>query len=144
MLGIGDGDEEKIVYRERSKLVLPPAGRGLPEPRARDGERPASWPTNQEISPSAGEETSAQEAAAADCVAGAPDGKCAVEKETEGSLLGWLKSSSPNDRATAKRSHLTEPPSAYRQRVAGGKGVTEPEKSDWWSPGALIGKVFGD
>lgn len=43
LFGVGsDEQQEKIVYRERSKLVLPPSGRGLPEPQSHDGARPES------------------------------------------------------------------------------------------------------
>ncbi len=41
-----DGDE-KIDFRERPKLVLPPNPQSLPEPRQAYAARPASWPTDK-------------------------------------------------------------------------------------------------
>ena len=38
---------EKIDYRERPKIVIPPNRQVLPEPRA-GADRPASWPVDQE------------------------------------------------------------------------------------------------
>jgi len=38
---------EKIDYRERPKIVIPPNRQALPEPRA-GADRPASWPVDQE------------------------------------------------------------------------------------------------
>jgi len=38
---------EKIDYRERPKIVVPPNRQALPEPRA-GADRPASWPVDQE------------------------------------------------------------------------------------------------
>ncbi len=38
---------EKIDYRERPKIVVPPNRGALPEPRA-GADRPASWPVDQE------------------------------------------------------------------------------------------------
>jgi hypothetical protein len=38
---------EKIDYRERPKIVVPPNRTALPEPRA-GADRPASWPVDQE------------------------------------------------------------------------------------------------
>jgi hypothetical protein len=38
---------EKIDYRERPKIVVPPNRQALPEPRS-GADRPASWPVDQE------------------------------------------------------------------------------------------------
>ncbi len=38
---------EKIDYRERAKVVVPPNRQTLPEPRSTDS-RPAAWPVDQE------------------------------------------------------------------------------------------------
>ena len=51
MLGLFGVDSnssgEKIDYRERPKIVVPPNRQALPEPRA-GADRPASWPVDQE------------------------------------------------------------------------------------------------
>lgn len=50
LIGVYSDDEgEKIVYRDRAKLVLPPNRQALPEPQARDNQRPGNWPVDQEI-----------------------------------------------------------------------------------------------
>lgn len=50
LIGVYADDEgEKIVYRDRAKLVLPPNRQALPEPQANNNARPGNWPTDQEI-----------------------------------------------------------------------------------------------
>ena len=44
---ISNSSGEKIDYRERPKIVVPPNRQALPEPRA-GADRPASWPVDQE------------------------------------------------------------------------------------------------
>ncbi|MFY9629146.1 MAG: hypothetical protein WAK03_13480 [Methylocystis sp.] len=39
---------EKIDYRERAKVVVPPNRQALPEPRSAADSRPSSWPVDQE------------------------------------------------------------------------------------------------
>ncbi|WP_003614885.1 MULTISPECIES: hypothetical protein [Methylosinus] len=154
LFGAGEDNNEKIVYRERSKLVLPPgAGRTLPEPQAGESTRPDSWPVEQEAARRRGGETPVPQAKqgepgqkATKCLAAASDGHCTVATEADDPLLGG--GSAPKTRAAGQsstRAFLTEPPAAFREKVAGGKGVVDAEKSsDWWNPGALIGRVFGD
>ncbi|HMK90288.1 MAG TPA: hypothetical protein VK446_11735 [Methylocystis sp.] len=45
VFGYGDSQGEKIDFRERPKIVLPPNREALPEPRAAD-HRPSSWPVD--------------------------------------------------------------------------------------------------
>jgi hypothetical protein len=152
LFGVGsDEQQEKIVYRERSKLVLPPNGRGLPEPQSHDGARPESWPVDQEVARRRGGETPAPEALGHNdnpsdpsrptrglsCLLGDSEGRCNTGSDAHAKTRG---AGEPTTRA-----YLVDPPAAFRQRVAGGKGVPDSEKSsDWWNPGALIGRVFGD
>jgi hypothetical protein len=42
-----NSSSEKIDYRERPKIVVPPNRQALPEPRS-GADRPASWPVDQE------------------------------------------------------------------------------------------------
>lgn len=44
-----DEENEKITYRDRSKLVLPPNRQALPEPQTRGDTRPGAWPVDQEV-----------------------------------------------------------------------------------------------
>jgi hypothetical protein len=152
LFGVGsDEQKEKIVYRDRSKLVLPPSGRGLPDPQSHVGARPESWPVDQEVARRRGGETPAPEAVGRNdnpsdpsqptrglsCLLGDSEGRCGAGSDAQAKTRGAGE-------ATA-RAYLVDPPAAFRQRVAGGKGVPDSEKSsDWWNPGALIGRVFGD
>jgi hypothetical protein len=157
LFGVGaDEQQEKIVYRERSKLVLPPSGRGLPEPQSHDGARPESWPVDQEVARRRGGETPAprvsldehsndRSAKPTKCLSATSDGHCTIVTDAD---EPWLGGGGPKTRGAGEpstRAYLVDPPAAFRQRVAGGKGVPDSEKSsDWWNPGALIGRVFGD
>lgn len=152
LFGVG-GDEgnDKIVYRERSKLVLPPKTNGLPEPQTHEGARPASWPVDQEVARRRGTERPAPQAGLNEnpargptkCLASSSEGNCTIVTDADEPLLGG----GPKTRAAGEpstRSYLTEPPAAFRQKVAGGSGVKDSEKSsDWWNPGALVGNLFG-
>ncbi|MBY6243567.1 hypothetical protein [Methylosinus sp. Sm6] len=159
LFGAGEEENEKIVYRERSKLVLPPGGRQLPEPQSRESARPAAWPVDQEMARRRGAQRPAPQAGLNEnpnepgakrgptkCLAAATEGNCTLATEADDPLLG--AGDGPRTRAAGQsstRAFLTEPPAAYRQKVGGGKGVADAEKSsDWWNPGALIGRVFGD
>jgi hypothetical protein len=159
LFGIGSEEQqEKIVYRERPKLVLPPGGRGLPEPQAHDGARPASWPVDQEVARRRGGETPAPRASLDEnandpsakrgptkCLSATSDGRCTVVTDADEPLLGGGGPKTRGAGEPSTRAFLTEPPASFRERVAGGKGVPDAEKSsDWWNPGALIGRVFGN
>jgi hypothetical protein len=154
----GDEENEKIVYRERSKLVLPPGGPALPPPQTRDSARPASWPVDQEVArrrgaprpaPQAGMNENPIEPGAGrgptKCLAASSEGHCTIATEADDPLLSDGGAKTRASGQSSARAFLTEPPTAFRQKVAGGKGVADAEKSsDWWNPGALIGRVFGD
>lgn len=43
------GNDEKIDYRERPKLVVPPDRSALPEPQAKGDMRPGAWPADQDV-----------------------------------------------------------------------------------------------
>ncbi len=50
LIGVySEDNNEKIEYRDRSKLVLPPNRQSLPEPQARGDTRPGAWPNDQEV-----------------------------------------------------------------------------------------------
>jgi hypothetical protein len=46
LFGWGQSQAEKIDFRERPKIVVPPNRQSLPEPRAAD-QRPAAWPLDR-------------------------------------------------------------------------------------------------
>jgi hypothetical protein len=153
LFGVGsDEGSDKIVYRERSKLVLPPKAQGLPEPQTHEGARPASWPVDQEVArrraterpaPQAGLNGNPSDPSGArgptKCLVTSSEGNCTIATEADEPLLGG----GPKTRAAGEpstRAYLTEPPAAFRQKVAGGKGVQDTEKSsDWWNIGNLFG-----
>lgn len=50
LIGVSsDDNNEKIDYRDRPKLVLPPNRQGLPEPQSRGDSRPGAWPVDQDV-----------------------------------------------------------------------------------------------
>jgi hypothetical protein len=148
LFGAGEENNEKIVYRERSKLVLPPSGRGLPEPQAPESARPASWPVDPDARRRSGETPVGQSGAepgekreASVCLESALGRRCGDAGEAAPAAAARKRAAGQS----STRAFLTEPPAAFREKVAGGKGVADTEKSsDWWNPGALIGRVFGD
>jgi hypothetical protein len=49
LIGVyADDESEKIDYRARPQLVLPPNRQSLPDPQTRGDARPASWPVDQD------------------------------------------------------------------------------------------------
>ena len=51
VIGLGSSQNgEKIDYRERPKIVIPPNRQNLPAPRSSAESRPPSWPVDQENS----------------------------------------------------------------------------------------------
>lgn len=153
-----EGQGEKIVFRERSKLVLPPSRQGLPEPREA-AERPVSWPVDQETARRRGEQEPAPQAGlnqnpnAAEakqgepgagprkCLFAASDGHCTVQTDAdEPGASGGARTRGAGEHTT--RAHLTEPPAAFRQKVQGGKDVEEAEKSGNWLSNTF-GGLFG-
>ncbi|TDX66829.1 hypothetical protein EDE12_101365 [Methylosinus sp. sav-2] len=155
-----DEDEsQKIVFREHPKLVVPPNRQGLPSPQA-ETERPASWPVDQEIARRKGAPAPARQPGLNEnpnvagskngehdgprkCLVAASDGHCTIATDADepGAATG-PKTRGAGEAST--RSYLTEPPQAYRQKVAGGKGVKEAEeKPGWTNPIGMIGSLFG-
>ncbi|PWB80438.1 MAG: hypothetical protein C3F11_17955 [Methylocystaceae bacterium] len=50
LIGVySDDNNEKIEYRDRAKLVLPPNRQALPEPQSRGDGRPGGWPVDQDV-----------------------------------------------------------------------------------------------
>jgi hypothetical protein len=157
-IGVNSDDEEhrKIVFREHPKLVVPPNRQALPSPQA-EAQRPASWPVDQEVARRKGLAPARQpglnenpNVAGADgehngprkCLVAASDGHCTIMTDADEPGAGGTKTRGAGESST--RSYLTEPPAAYRQHVAGGKGAKEEEpKSDWANPVGMIGKLFG-
>ncbi|WP_246721858.1 hypothetical protein [Methylosinus sp. H3A] len=159
-IGVYSDDEEsqKIVFREHPKLVVPPNRQGLPSPQA-ESERPASWPVDQEIARRKGAQAPARQPGLNEnpnvagskngerdgprkCLVAASDGHCTITTDADEPGASATKTRGAGE--ASARSYLTEPPQAYRQKVAGGKGAKEAEeKSDWTNPVGMIGKLFG-
>jgi len=159
-IGVYSDDEEsqKIVFREHPKLVVPPNRQGLPSPQA-ETERPASWPVDQEIARRKGAQAPARQPGLNEnpnvagskngerdgprkCLVAASDGHCTITTDADEPGSSGTKTRGSGEAST--RSYLTEPPQAYRQKVAGGKGAKEEEeKSSWTNPVGMIGKLFG-
>lgn len=160
-----EGGNEKIDYRDRSKLVLPPGRQALPEPQARGDTRPAAWPVEQ----GAARRRSAQAAArqlgpqqpgqnqdpapaevaeqSAETPSSLPKGtKCLVATGSDCLIL--TDADEPTARANktrdagqaSARTYLTEPPAGYRQPVKGGKSTEDAseEKAGWFNPAGYL------
>jgi len=106
---------EKIDYRERPKIVIPPNRQALPEPRA-GADRPASWPVDQEGAHRHG----------------------ARAANSSGSGSGANADEPP-------RKVLTEPPEGFRRPTKDMSTWKDPSvKPSWWSnPIDSIGKAVG-
>ncbi|PWB95360.1 hypothetical protein [Methylosinus sporium] len=160
-IGVYSDDEEnqKIVFREHPKIVVPPNRQALPSPQAETA-RPASWPVDQEIARRKGSQAPARQPGLNEnpnvagskngehdgprkCLVAAADGHCTVTTDAdEPGAAGAAKTRGAGESST--RSYLTEPPQAYRQKVAGGKGAKEQEeKPGWTNPIGMIGSLFG-
>ncbi|CAN2534782.1 hypothetical+protein [Methylocapsa aurea] len=159
-IGVYSDDEEnqKIVFREHPKLVVPPNRQGLPSPQA-ETERPASWPVDQEVARRKGGQAPARQPGlnentnvagskngehdgARKCLVAASDGHCTIMTDADEPGASPTKTRGAGEAST--RSYLTEPPPAYRQKVAGGKGAKEAEeKPGWTNPIGMIGSLFG-
>jgi hypothetical protein len=153
---------ERIVYRERSKLVLPPSRPSLPEPRERGESRPASWPVDQEVvhkrgsqapvrqvglneNPNSAADVAHQQQRRGKCLIAGSDGDCTSFFD-KSEAQSQPKMRKPGEATT--RSFLTEPPTGYREQVAGGKGIQEKEEAGWSNPVGFIGEkvsgIFGN
>lgn len=160
-IGVYSDDEEnqKIVFREHPKIVVPPNRQALPSPQAETA-RPASWPVDQEIARRKGSQAPARQPGLNEnpnvagskngehdgprkCLVAAADGHCTITTDAdEPGAAGAAKTRGAGESST--RSYLTEPPQAYRQKVAGGKGAKEQEeKPGWTNPIGMIGSLFG-
>ncbi|MBU3888330.1 hypothetical protein [Methylosinus sp. KRF6] len=160
-IGVYSDDEEnqKIVFREHPKIVVPPNRQALPSPQAETA-RPASWPVDQEIARRKGSQAPTRQPGLNEnpnvagskngehdgprkCLVAAADGHCTIATDAdEPGAASAAKTRGAGESST--RSYLTEPPQAYRQKVAGGKGAKEQEeKPGWTNPIGMIGSLFG-
>jgi hypothetical protein len=155
VFGYSEGNDEKIVYRDRARLVLPPNRQALPEPRTRSSAHPAAWPADQDVSaPAPAQQTGAKQSASGSeesgptkCMVRSADGACLIVTDAdEPGTTPSRRSLTPANATSESRRHLTEPPAAYREHVAGGKGAKDSsdEEAAWYNPGALFGRVFGN
>lgn len=162
-----DEESQKLDYRERPKLVLPPNRQALPEPLARGDTRPGDWPVDQEVvrkrnSAAAAREPapqpglnqnpliSAREMARKRGEAGerrAGDSECLNSNRRECLLMTpeEAKAGISESRYSVTagdeppRKYLTDPPRGYRHATKDVKATFDSkEKEDWSNPLAFI------
>ncbi len=165
-------NNDKIDYRERPKLVLPPNRGDLPAPQARGDTRPGDWPSDQEVVRRRNAAAAAREPApqpglnqnptlsAREMIHGrgeagerkAGDSECLNSNRRECLLMTpeQAKAGISENRFSAKageepdRKFLTEPPRGYRHATKDVKATFDPqEKEDWSNPLAYIRQQAG-
>jgi hypothetical protein len=161
-------NDEKIDYRERPKLVVPPNKDALPQPQARGEGRPGGWPVDQDVARRRQSQAAAREPApqtglnqnpyisprelargrgeAAPRRAG--DSECLNSNQRECLLMSpeEAKAGMSENRFSVGagdepgRKFLTEPPTGYRRASKDVKATTDApkEKEDWSNPLAYI------
>jgi hypothetical protein len=166
-------NNEKIDYRERPKLVMPPKRDALPQPQARGDGRPGDWPLDQEVvrrrqSAAAAREPAPQPGLNQNPIISptelargrgesAPrtpgDSECLNSNRRECLLMTpeEAKAGMSDKRFSVSageepgRNFLTEPPKGYRHATKDVKATSEApkEKEDWSNPIAYIRQQAG-
>jgi hypothetical protein len=166
-------NDEKIDYRERPKLVLPPSREALPQPQARGDGRPGDWPLDQDVVRRRQAAAAAREPApqpglnqnpvisprelAKDRGEAGPrtagDSECLNSSRRECLLMSpeEAKAGTSEKRFSVtagdepNRSYLTEPPRGYRRATKDVKATSDApkEKEDWSNPLAYIRQQAG-
>ncbi|ARN82652.1 hypothetical protein [Methylocystis bryophila] len=155
---ISNDDSQKIDYRERPKLVVPPDRKALPEPRAEGDSRPPSFPVDQ---------TSASRRQSARVVSGQPT---SADEPSRDNLTqppyGFRQPNKPFSRLKTKeeakswwnpmgyfgsssKENSPQPSSVASAQTASGASATAgrsaPEKQEttsWWNPASYL-PTFG-
>jgi hypothetical protein len=146
-------DSQKIDYRDRPKLVVPPNRAALPEPRAEGDLRPPSFPVDQTSASRrqsaravSGEPTSADEPTRQNLTQPPygfrqPNKPLSRLKDTEEAKSWW----NPMGYLGSNRDETKQgAPSASTQTASGGAGRSNAQKQEtsWWNPAGYL-PTFG-
>ena len=150
---ISNDDTQKIDYRERPKLVVPPDRKSLPEPRAEGDSRPPSFPVDQ---------TSASRRQSARAVSGEPTSPdeptrqnltqppygfrqpnkpLSRLKDAEGPKSWWNPMSYLGSKGDDSKAAAPSAPTQTSSAVAGPANPPRQETS-WWNPAGYL-PTFG-
>ncbi len=146
-------DSQKIDYRDRPKLVVPPDRKALPEPRADGDSRPASFPVDQSSSRRqgaravSGEPTSADEPARQNLTQPPygfrqPNKSLSRLKDREETKSWW----NPTRYLGSSSDSAAQPPAGAATQTASGPSAlatpgaaAEAEGKSWWNPMRYLG-----
>lgn len=147
-------DSQKIDYRERPKLVVPPNRSALPEPRAEGNSRPPSFPVDQTSASRrqsaravSGEPTSADEPTRQNLTQPPygfrqPNKPLSRLKDEEGPKSWWNPMSYLGAKGDEPKPAAPSAPAQTSSPTAAGQPAAQKQETSWWNPAGYL-PTFG-